>query len=231
MELVHKNGTYDIYFIDWKLADIDALQLAKGLKAIEPKKSKIVVTMVSSTEWGDIEEDAKNAGVDKFLPKPLFPSTLTDAINGCLDMETAAAIPEHNEDAEIRYDFSGHTLLIAEDVEINREIMSALLEGTRVSIDFAENGKLAVSMFEAQPDKYSLILMDIQMPELDGYEATKAICALDLERAKHIPIIAMTANVFREDIEKCLAAGMNDHTGKPINTNELFKKISIYIPA
>ena len=229
MELVHKNGAYDIYFIDWKLADIDALQLTKGLKAIEPKKSKIVITMVSSTEWGDIEKSAIEAGVDKFVPKPLFPSTLIDVINGCFDMETAAATPKQDEGAEQQYDFSGHTLLIAEDVEINREIMAALLEETGVSIDFAENGKQAISMFEEQPDKYTLILMDIQMPEMDGYEATKAIRALDFDRAKQIPIIAMTANVFREDIEKSLSTGMNDHTGKPINTNDLFKKINKYI--
>ena len=230
MELVRENGAYDLYFIDWKLADIDALQLTKVLKAIEPEKSKIVVTMVSSVEWGDIEKIATNAGVDNFLPKPLFPSALVDAINKCLDMETIAiAIPAQTKDTELSYDFSGHTILVAEDIEINREIMAALLEDTGVSIDFAENGKMAISMFKKQPDKYSLILMDIQMPEMDGYESTRAIRALNVEHAKTIPIIAMTANVFREDIEKSLAAGMNGHMGKPININELFKILSKYM--
>ncbi|MCL1805756.1 MAG: response regulator [Clostridiales bacterium] len=230
MELVHRNGAYDIYFIDWKLADIDALQLTRGLKAIEPGKSKIVITMISGSEWGDIEESARSAGVDMFLAKPLFPSTLVDTINGCLDIGAAAgAAAGQLIEAGERYDFSGKVILIAEDVEINREIMSALLEETGVAIDFAEHGELAVSRFREQPGRYDLILMDIQMPEMDGYTATRVIRALDVPRAEEVPIIAMTANVFREDVEKCLEAGMNDHIGKPINTDELYKKISEYI--
>ena len=231
MEHVERNGAYDIYFIDWKLADIDAVHLTKVLKAQELNKSKIVIAMVSSVEWEDIEDNAKKAGVDKFIAKPLFPSMLVDTINVCLDIETldAAATAQDADGAGGRFDFAGHTLLVAEDVDINREIMSALLEETGVSIDFAENGTLTVSMFEAQPEKYSLILMDIQMPEMDGYEATQAIRNSGYESAKSIPIVAMTANVFREDIEKCLSAGMDDHIGKPINTEELFSKISKYI--
>jgi CheY-like chemotaxis protein len=133
------------------------------------------------------------------------------------------AAPEH------QYDFHNHTILIAEDVDINREIMSAILEETGVSIEYAENGRTAVSMFSANPKKYGLILMDINMPEMDGYEATRHIRTLDFAEAKDIPIIAMTANVFREDIEKCLAAGMNDHTGKPIDMNELTEKLHKYL--
>jgi len=125
--------------------------------------------------------------------------------------------------------FNDHKILIAEDVEINREIMSAVLEETGVSIDFAENGKAAVSMFNESPEKYNLILMDINMPEMDGYEATRKIRSLDIPKAKDITIIAMTANVFKEDIERCLAAGMNDHTGKPIDANALFKVLNKYL--
>jgi PAS domain S-box-containing protein len=128
-----------------------------------------------------------------------------------------------------RCDFSGHTILIAEDVEINREIMSAILEDTNVSIDYAENGKMAVSMFNSSPEKYSLILMDINMPEMDGYEATRQIRSLDPAKAKDIPIIAMTANVFNEDIQKCLTAGMNDHTGKPIDAIALLRQLNKYL--
>jgi len=226
MELVHKNGTYDLYFIDWKLADTDALQLTKGLKAIEPEKSKIVITMVSSLEWEDLQESAKKAGVDIFIQKPLFPSALVDTINGCIGADAEkTAVSTQNGGNENRYDFSGYTILIAEDVEINREIMSALLEDTEAVIDYAENGKIAVSMFEKQPERYSLILMDIQMPEMDGYEAARAIRA----SGTNMPILAMTANVFREDVEKCLAAGMDDHIGKPIDTKELLGKINKYL--
>ena len=225
MDLVHKNGAYDLYFIDWKLADIDALQLTKGIKAMEPQKSKIVITMVSSLEWEDLQESAQKAGVDIFLPKPLFPSALVDTISGCIAPGATSLAASQSAAKERTYDFSGHTILIAEDVEINREIMSALLDDTSVVIDFAENGKDAVSMVEGQPGKYSLILMDIQMPEMDGYDAARAIRALGTD----VPIVAMTANVFREDVEKCLAAGMNDHVGKPIDTNELFAKIDQYL--
>jgi len=127
------------------------------------------------------------------------------------------------------YNFSSNTILAAEDIDINREILSALLESTGVSIDFAENGKKAVSMFRENPDKYNLILMDIQMPEMDGYTATREIRALDLTNAKNIPIIAMTANVFREDIEKCLSAGMNSHIGKPIFPDDLFAALKKHL--
>ena len=127
------------------------------------------------------------------------------------------------------YNFRNHNLLIAEDVDINREVMSAIFEETGVSIDYAENGKIAVSMFSENPEKYDIILMDINMPEMDGYEATKKIRSLDLPRAKDITIVAMTANVFREDVERCLASGMNDHTGKPVDADALFEIIKKYL--
>jgi PAS domain S-box-containing protein len=136
---------------------------------------------------------------------------------------------EWRETSKRRYDFADHTILIAEDVEINREIMSAILKETGVSIEYAENGKIAVSMFNANPDKYSLILMDINMPELDGYEATRQIRSIDSANAGIIPIIAMTANVFKEDIEKCLASGMNDHTGKPVDADSLIEMLNAYL--
>ena len=128
-----------------------------------------------------------------------------------------------------KYNFKNRTILVAEDIEINREIMSAVLEKTDICIEYAENGALAVSMFKSSPDKFDLILMDINMPEMDGYEATEKIRALDFEKAELIPIIAMTSNVFREDIEKCLSVGMNGHTGKPIDADELFEKLSTYL--
>jgi PAS domain S-box-containing protein len=124
--------------------------------------------------------------------------------------------------------FAGRCILLAEDVEINREIVLALLEITQVEIDCAENGLEAVRKFNEKPDKYDMIFMDVQMPEMDGYEATRRIRAMDMPKAKNIPIIAMTANVFREDIEKCLAVGMNSHVGKPLNFDEVLKKLNGY---
>ena len=127
------------------------------------------------------------------------------------------------------YNFSDYTVLIAEDIEINREIMSAILEDTNIDIFYAENGTKAVSMFADRSNKFDIVLMDINMPEMDGYEATRQIRALDFAEAKNVPIIAMTANVFKEDIKRCIDAGMNDHTGKPIDTEELYEKLNRYL--
>ena len=126
-------------------------------------------------------------------------------------------------------DFTGKTLLLAEDVEINREIVMTLLEPTNVAIKCAENGSVAVRMFAESPEIYDLIFMDIQMPEMDGYGATRAIRALDVPNAKTIPIIAITANVFREDVERCLDAGMNGHVRKPVDLNEMLDRMRQYL--
>ncbi|MDR0426478.1 MAG: response regulator, partial [Clostridiales bacterium] len=124
--------------------------------------------------------------------------------------------------------FAGLCILLAEDVEINREILITLLADTDIQIDCAEKGRVAVDLFAADPMRYDLIFMDIHMPEMDGYEATKAIRSLDIPWAKRVPIVAMTANVFKEDIERCLAAGMNDHTGKPLEIGDVIHKIRHY---
>ena len=128
-----------------------------------------------------------------------------------------------------RKSFRGCHLLLAEDVEINREIVMALLEPAELEIDCAVNGKMAVQMFGGNPDKYDLIFMDLQMPEMDGFEATRRIRGIDAPKAREIPIIAMTANVFREDIEKCREAGMNDHIGKPLDFEEVLEKLKMYL--
>jgi len=127
------------------------------------------------------------------------------------------------------FDFSKYTILVAEDMAFNREILAKYLEKTRISIDFAENGQLAVSMFAGNPDRYDLIFTDIHMPEMDGVEATKVIRALDLPQAKDITIIAMTADAFKEDIDKCLSAGMNDHIAKPVVPKDIYAMLKKYL--
>jgi len=127
------------------------------------------------------------------------------------------------------FDFKGYIILVAEDMAFNREILAKYLEKTGITIDFAENGKLAVSMFAEKPDRYHLIFTDVHMPEMDGIEATQAIRALDIKRAKDIPIIAMTADAFKEDIEKCLSAGMNDHIAKPVVPKAIYAKLKKYL--
>jgi CheY-like chemotaxis protein len=136
--------------------------------------------------------------------------------------------PTHSSDDK-RGCFEGHTILLAEDVEVNREIVSALLEPTLLAIVSAENGAEAVRLFGEDPGRYEMIFMDVQMPEMDGLEATRTIRAMDSSQARTVPIVAMTANVFREDIERCLAAGMNDHVGKPLDFDEVLGKLDHYL--
>jgi len=185
------------------------------------------VIMISAAEWNLVEEEAKKAGVDEFLSKPLFPSTIVDVISKILGVKQQK--PEVDEQKNVNGIFEKRRIILAEDVDINREIVTALLEPTLIDIDCAENGLEVVRLFSETPDKYDVILMDVQMPEMDGYEATRRIRALNVPKAAEIPIIALTANVFREDIEQCEKAGMNDHLGKPIDFDELIAKLGKYI--
>jgi len=220
-----KREKYDMSFIDWKMPGMDGMELTRRIKEMDSDKS--VTIMISSAEWQDIAEEAKGAGVDKFLPKPIFPSTFIECINQylCVDL-----LGEEKKDKSENVDrFEGYRVLLAEDMDINREIVMALLEPTLLEIDCAENGVEAVRMFIEAPDKYNIIFMDLQMPEMDGFDAAKSIRALDIARAKSIPIIAMTANVFKEDVENCLAAGMNDHIGKPLDFDKVLHILRRYL--
>ena len=226
LEIVSKKGPYNIYFIDWKMPGIDGVELTKLLRENTAAPGQSVVVMISAAQWSSVEAEAKDAGVDRFLSKPLFPSTVSEIIYECLGIDQTQAdessFPEED-------DFAGYCLLLVEDVEINREIVLALLEPTHLTIDCAENGVEAVKMFSRAPERYDMIFMDVQMPEMDGYEATRQIRILDTPRGKTVPIIAMTANVFREDVEKCLEAGMNDHLGKPLDIDEVLWLLQWYI--
>jgi CheY-like chemotaxis protein/nitrogen-specific signal transduction histidine kinase len=222
--LIVRNGDYHIYFVDWKMPVMDGLQLASEIKKRASAKS--VVIMITAAEWTTIETEAKKAGVDKFLSKPLFPSAIMDIIKECISLDRQQMEAAHS---DIKGIFKGRKILLAEDVEINREIVQALLEPTRITIDCAENGLEAVKMFQKTPD-YDMVLMDVQMPVMDGYEATKQIRALDIPEAKTARIIAMTANVFRDDIERCQAVGMDSHIGKPLNFDEVVEQLIKYMP-
>ncbi len=222
-----QNSSYAVVFIDWNLADTDGMALIQRIKTANNGAS--VVLMTSATEWALIENGAKNAGADSFIQKPLFPSALADSIRTCLWPECQdpknGADPACNDGR-----FAGRHILLAEDIEINREIVVSLLEPTGLTIDCAADGAEAVAKFTANPKAYDMIFMDIHMPHMDGYEATRRIRALDCAHAGTVPIIAMTANVFREDIEKCLAAGMNAHIGKPINMDEVLERLAAFLP-
>jgi CheY-like chemotaxis protein len=222
--MLEQNKRYDIYFVDWKMPGMNGIELTKKIKTLRAGKS--VVTMISSTEWSAIADEAREAGVDRFLPKPLFASDIADCVNECLGSGNART---ETEDVEVTDVFAGRRVLLADDMEINREIVLALLEPTRLEIDCAENGAEALRMFGEKADSYDLIFMDMQMPGMDGLESTRRIRSLDNPKAKTIPIIAMTANVFKEDIEKCVAAGMDDHVGKPLDLPTVLEKLRKYL--
>ena len=233
LDNIKKNGPYDIYFVDRNAPGMDGIELIRKIKEHTPGNAAVL--MVSAQEWMLIEEEAKKAGVDMCISKPLFPSAIADCIIVCTgsDNQTAAG----NGEKEAAEDFSGFRILLAEDVEINREIVQALLEPTNLEIVCAENGAETVRLYAAEHEKYDMIFMDVQMPEMDGYEATRRIRAFEAARGSvkpsavspgsrvnapaRVPIIAMTANVFREDIEKCLEAGMDAHIGKPLHLKEV----------
>ncbi|MCL2441774.1 MAG: response regulator [Treponema sp.] len=245
LALIGKNGMYDIYFVDWKMPDMDGIKLAKELKARSKSPEHTIVIMISAAEWSGIADKAKKAGVDKFLSKPLFPSAIADVITEVIGSHH---LPDETftENNDI---FKGYKILLAEDVDINREIVETLLEPTLLDVDYAENGKEAVAKFEKSPHVYDLILMDVQMPEMDGLEATRRIRAIEKQLMEkestssskgetrsnnrnlrqQIPIIAMTANVFKEDVENCLNAGMNSHIGKPLDIDEFFRALRKYL--
>jgi signal transduction histidine kinase/DNA-binding response OmpR family regulator len=228
LALIEKNGHYDIYFVDWKMPGMDGVELSRRIREKEGKSGAPVIIMISAAQMASIETEARAAGVDKFLPKPLFPSAIADCVSQCLGQENLKA--EAGEKPAETDNFEGFRILLAEDVEINREIIISLLEPAALKIIPAENGLQALELFEQAPETYDLIFMDVQMPEMDGYEATRRIRSGGTPNAATIPIVAMTANVFREDIEKCLAAGMNAHVGKPIDIEEMLSVLRKYLP-
>jgi CheY-like chemotaxis protein len=216
---------------------VESLEEAKKLSTEGKAESSHIIVLCTFLEWSRIEKEAEKLGISLFLPKPVFPSALLKIANALAgrgtNQETGIAEQEG-------IDFSSIRLLLAEDIEINREIFMAILESTGIFIDTAENGEVAVKKFQAKPDAYDIIIMDVQMPEMDGLEATRRIREFEntrkgslpknsTENRRPIPIVAMTANVFKEDIEKCLAAGMNDHLRKPIDEKALIEKISFFV--
>ena len=227
LKIIKQGSGYDIYFIDWKMPGMNGIELIKKIREETPNFDDSIVVLISAAEWTLVEYEAKQAKVDKFLLKPLFPSSIADVINEALGMQRLRLDDETVRD--LSGIFAGYTVLLAEDAEINSEIVKSLLEPTNLAIDCAVNGVEAVRMFSESPDKYDLIFMDVQMPEMDGLEATARIRAIDTPKAKTIPIVAMTANVFKEDVEKCLEAGMNDHVGKPINIDEVVGRLNKYL--
>ena len=226
LESANRDGkAYDVVFIECDMPGMSGLETVDRLSGIIDNSTIVMVT--SLLKWHKIEKDVNMNGITGFITKPIMPSAVLDAIGDILDSKKKALVVKMDAGPDSP-DLAGVNLLLVEDVELNREIFSALLNRTGISIEFAENGSVAVSKFKEGYEKFDIIIMDIEMPIMDGYNATQTIRALDIPKAKSIPIIAMTANVFKEDIEHCLLSGMNDHLAKPIDEKIVIEKIMRY---
>ncbi len=215
---------YNVVFVDWKMPGMDGIETSQKIRELAGQDPLVI--MISVAEWSDIKEKAQQAGIERFVQKPLFSSSIFNIINEIFDGKNDVSKEERD---DYTGTFLGKRVLLTEDVDINREIFISLTEDTGISVECAENGQEAVDMFFSRPSDFDLILMDIHMPIMDGYEASKAIRSLPLVQAKTIPIVAMTANAFSEDIENCKAFGMNDHIAKPIEPEIVFKKLFQYL--
>ena len=216
----HLSGQdYNVIIVDWKMPEIDGLETIRRIRS--EINANIPILLISAYDWSDIEDKAKAAGANGFVSKPLFRSTLYDKINDLIGKESDSVVPEDDYS-----DLQGLHILVAEDNEINWEIISAILSMHGITSDRAENGRICVDkMRMAAEGSYALIFMDVQMPEMNGLEATRAIRKLEDPWASSIPIIAMTADAFSENVTECLNAGMNGHIAKPIDVKLVIKEI------
>ena len=215
----HAGKDYNVIIVDWKMPEIDGLETIKRIRS--EIKTNVPILLISAYDWSDIEDKAKAAGANGFVTKPLFKSTLYDKINDLIGKESKSIEPEDDYS-----DLQGLNILVAEDNDINWEIISAMLSMFGIVSERAENGRICVDMIStAEKDKYTLIFMDIQMPEMNGLDATRTIRKLENSWASSIPIIAMTADAFSENIVECMDAGMDGHIAKPIDVKLVIKEI------
>ena len=216
----HLSGRdYTVIIIDWKMPDIDGLETIKRIRSEIDSLTPIL--LISAYDWSDIEDKARSAGANGFVSKPLFRSTLYDKINGLIGKESGSVEPEDDYS-----DLNGINILVAEDNDINWEIISAMLAMFGITTERAENGRVCVDMLsKAEEGSYELIFMDVQMPEMNGLDATRTIRKLENPWAASIPIVAMTADAFSENIMECLDAGMNGHIAKPVDIKLVIKEI------
>ena len=217
---VEQGDAFSVYIIDWLIPDMNGIEIVRQIRKVIGNRCPIII--LTAYDWADIEDEARAAGVTAFCEKPLFLSELRRVLAEPFRAEPAAE-PAQPTAADLK----GKKLLLVEDNELNREIALEILKEAGFVVDTAEDGAVAVQKIkQAAPGQYDLILMDIQMPNLDGYEATRQIRALpDAEKAS-IPIFAMTANAFEEDRQNALAAGMNGHIAKPLDVPHLLRVLA-----
>ena len=208
---------YNLIIIDWKMPEMDGIETTRQIRKIVGNNTPVII--LTSFNWDEIADEAREAGADTFVSKPLFASTVMD--------EFAEAFRSKNEALEEKTaDLKGRRVLLAEDMVVNAEIMRMVLTMREMKVDLAENGRIAVNLFEGhEAGYYDAILMDMRMPEMDGLEATRVIRSLQRDDAKTIPIIALTANAFDEDVQQSMQAGLNAHLSKPVEPEVLFETL------
>ena len=219
---LQRHTCYNIALVDWKMPDMDGVETARSIRRIVGPDTLVII--MSAYDWTEIEARAREAGVDFFISKPIFQSVVQDVLlKATRRRQSADTLPVQKED------FAGRRILLVEDNEINMEIARTLLEFRNASVDGACNGQQAVEMFRSSPQNhYDAVLMDVRMPVMDGIAATQAIRGLDRADAATVPILAMTANAFAEDIERSRKAGMNEHLAKPIEPETLYARLASY---
>ena len=209
---------YNLIIVDWRMPELDGVETTRRIRQVSGDESAIII--LTAYNWDDVQDDAVNAGVDSFIAKPLFSGTILDEYKTALKKKNEKGHREH------RADLKGRRILLAEDVEINAEIMMNVLGMKEMECEHALNGRIAVDMFRESPEGYyDAILMDMRMPEMDGEEACQTIRSMERPDARTIPIIALTANAFDEDVQRSLQAGMNAHLSKPVQPETLFETL------
>ena len=213
-----RGDSYSVYIIDWLLPDMNGIEVTRRIR--KEMGEDVSVIVLTAYDWSEIESEAKEAGVTAFCSKPLFMSELSTCLNSVVNAEE---MEETEDEFEIE-DLPKGRILLAEDNELNQEIAVAILEEGGLEVEVAGNGQIAVEMLKkSEPGYYQLVLMDVKMPVMNGYEATKAVRKLENKELASIPIFAMTANAFEEDKREALNCGMNGHLAKPIDVDQLFK--------
>ena len=214
-----RRDPYNLILVDWKMPEMDGVETSRQIRGIVGNESAIII--LTAYRWDDITEEAIAAGVDSFIAKPLFATNVMEEFRQAVKRKNIVTIQK-----ERKAELKGRRILLAEDVAINAEIVMMLLSMKEIEVDHALNGKIAVEKFAEHPENYyDAILMDIRMPEMDGLTATANIRAMDRADAKVIPIVALTANAFDEDVQRSLQAGLNVHLSKPIDPEQLFSTL------
>jgi CheY-like chemotaxis protein len=213
-----RGDDYCVYIIDWMFPDMNGVEVTRRIR--KETGGNVPVIVLTAYDWADIEEEAKEAGVTAFCSKPLFFSELRSCLYSIVNTDEEEELEQ--EDTK-QPEFRTGRILLAEDNELNQEIAEAILGDAGFEVEIAENGQIAVDMLnKVEPGYYQLVLMDVQMPVMNGYEATREVRSLDNPEIANIPILAMTANAFEEDKQAALRCGMNGHIAKPIDIDNLF---------